>query len=81
MVEQTADATVNMAVENVEQMVASEGGSFASVILSGDTLKVEYIPGVNEECPECVPTHDSVRRFLELAMKVHCPQITTVEVT
>ncbi|MBI4306626.1 MAG: hypothetical protein HY678_09950, partial [Chloroflexi bacterium] len=44
------------------------------------SLKVRYTPGVNEECPECVPTVEMVRHFLTASLKIHTPYIDEVEV-
>ncbi len=80
MVATTADPKINLVLQNIETIVASEGGSLELVELSPPTLRVKYNPGVNEECPECVPTHDAVNRFLSTALKVHAPQITEINV-
>ena len=80
MVELTADDKVNLVLKNIETMVASEGGCLNDVELDPPALRVGYTPGVNEECPECVPTHDAVRRFLSMSLRIHAPEITEVEV-
>ena len=80
MVATTADPKINLVLQNVETIVASEGGSLELVELSPPKLTVKYIPGVNEECPECVPTHDAVNRFLTTALKVHAPHVTEIAV-
>lgn len=80
MVESTADAKINLVLENVETMVATEGGSLELADLNPPQITVKYHPGTNEECPECVPTHESVERFLTLAFKIHAPQITEINV-
>ena len=80
MVQITADDKVNLVLENIEKMVASEGGTLDEVALAPPTLKVGYTPGVNEDCPECVPTHEAVQRFLSMSLKIHAPEITEVEV-
>jgi hypothetical protein len=61
-------------------MVASEGGSIDVVSLEDDALTMKYTPGVNEECPECVPTHDMVTQFLTASLGIHAPTITNVTV-
>ena len=80
MVQMTADDKVNLVLENIEKMVASEGGTLDDVALAPPALKVGYTPGVNEDCPECVPTHEAVQRFLSMSLKIHAPEITEVEV-
>ncbi len=44
------------------------------------SLEVRYTPGINEECPECVPTHVRVTMFLNASLKVHAPYVTEVKV-
>lgn len=80
MVQMTADDKVNLVLENIEKMVASEGGCLNDVELTPGSLKVGYTPGVNEECPECVPTSEAVQRFLLMSLRIHAPEITEVEV-
>ena len=80
MVEATADPKVDLVLRNVETMVGTEGGTLELVALEGETLRVKYNPGVNEDCPECVPTHQVVSRFLTTALQVHAPYVTEVAV-
>jgi Fe-S cluster biogenesis protein NfuA len=81
MVESVSDPKIDIVLQNIETMVASEGGSLEFVSLGETSLEVKYYPGVNEECPECVPTHDAVTRFLSMALKMHVPEITDVTVS
>jgi hypothetical protein len=46
----------------------------------GPSLTVKYFPGVNEECPECVPTTDAVLMFMKAALAVHAPYVTDLKV-
>lgn len=80
MVAPTTDPQVNMVLENIETMVASEGGTLELVELGDSSLHVKYRPGVNEECPECVPTRDNVEMFMTMSLKIHAPRITDVTV-
>lgn len=80
MVALTSDPQVNMVLENIETMVASEGGRLELVDLGDTSLHVKYRPGINEECPECVPTRDNVEMFMTMSLKLHAPQITDVTV-
>ena len=80
MVQKTADQGVDFVLEQIETMVASEGGSLDLVSLESGALKVKYTPGVNEECPECVPTLDMVTQFLTASLGIHAPHITEVTV-
>ena len=81
MVESVSNPKIDMVLQNIEIMDASEGGSLELVRLEPTSLEVKYTPGVNEECPECVPTHDGVTRFLSTSLKIHVPEITDVTVT
>ena len=68
-------------LEQIETMVASEGGTLDSISLEGSSLRVKYIPGVNEECPECVPTLEMVTQFLTASIGIHAPHVSDIEVT
>lgn len=80
MVQKTADQGVDFVLEQIETMVASEGGTLDLVSLDSGELKVKYTPGVNEECPECVPTLDMVTQFLTASLGIHAPHVTDVAV-
>ena len=60
------DPGVQTVLENMETIVASEGGTLNFISLDGDTLSVEYIKGINEECPECVPDHENSNVSLDV---------------
>jgi hypothetical protein len=62
-------------------MVASEGGTLGTADLEGNSLKIVYTPGVNEECPECVPTLEMVTMFLTASLGIHAPHVTDIEVS
>jgi hypothetical protein len=81
MVQITKNAQVDFVLEQIEKLVASEGGTLDSVSLDGNSLKVKYTPGVNEECPECVPTHDMVAQFLTTSLGIHAPHIDNIKVS
>jgi hypothetical protein len=80
MVQSTADTKIDFVLEQIETMVASEGGTLDVVSLEGSSLKIKYTPGVNEECPECVPTLDMVIQFLTASMGIHAPYVQDIEV-
>ncbi len=42
---------------------------------------MEYTPGVNEECPEGVPTLEMVTQFLTASIGIHAPHITDIVVS
>lgn len=81
MVQSTSDTSVDFVLEQIETMVASEGGSLDVVSLDEGSLKVKYTPGVNEECPECVPTLEMVTMFLNASLRIHAPYVQDVEVS
>jgi len=81
MVATSSDAKVNFVLSQIKAMVATEGGSLELVSSDATSVKVRYIPGVNRECPECVPTLDHVRHFLGASMKIHAPHIAKIEVS
>jgi Fe-S cluster biogenesis protein NfuA len=81
MVQSTSDTSVDFVLEQIEIMVASEGGTLEVVSLEDNSLKVRYTPGVNEECPECVPTLDMVTQFMTASMGIHAPHVTDIEVS
>ena len=60
-------------------IVGSEGGTLELIELSGDKLTVRYEEGTNEECPECVPSHEMVQQMMAASLKVHAPEIGVVE--
>ena len=80
MVARTSDPKLNFVLEQIETMVATEGGSLELLSADEASVKVCYTPGVNRECPECVPSHRQVAMFLRSAVKVHAPHISSVEV-
>ena len=80
MAPNTSDGKLDFVLEQIEVMVAAEGGSLEVLAADETSLQVRYVPGVNEECPECVPTHEQVTMFLNTSLSVHAPYISSVEV-
>ena len=76
----TADPAINSVMDNIGIMVGSEGGSLELLELTDDSMKVRYVAGTNEDCPECVPMTDAVYQFMKAALEVHAPRITKLEV-
>ena len=74
------DPGLQSVVDNIQVIAASEGGSIRFIDSRAGKLTVEYTPGVNEECPECVPTHDLIRMMLQTSVSVLAPYISEVEV-
>ncbi|MED5428409.1 MAG: hypothetical protein VX383_02010 [Chloroflexota bacterium] len=76
---QSTDAGVQTVLENMETIVASEGGSLEFISLEDAQLVVKYIKGVNEECPECVPDHTMVQMLMESSLTIYAPHVSSVE--
>ena len=74
------DPGIDNILRNVQVVAASEGGSIEFIEATGGRLVVEYTPGVNEECPECVPTHDLIEMMLKSSLSIAAPYISDVEV-
>ncbi len=73
------DLDVQTVLENMETIVASEGGTLQFLSLDDGSLSVKYIKGVNEECPECVPDHAMVKMMMENSLSIYAPHIVTVD--
>ena len=76
---QSTDAGVQTVLENMEPIVASEGGSLEFISFEDAQLVVKYIKGVNEECPECVPDHTMVQMLMESSLTIYAPHVSSVE--
>lgn len=74
------DPGLQSVLDNVNTIVASEGGSLELVELRDDRLTVKYTPGVNEECPECVPDHALVRVLMQSSVGAYAPYVKHIEV-
>ncbi|MBI4218548.1 MAG: NifU family protein [Chloroflexi bacterium] len=81
MVTSTSDPKVDFALTQISTMVGSEGGSIEVVSFDHAVLKIRYTPGVNEDCPECVPTHEQVKAFLSASLRIYAPYVSEVAVT
>ncbi|MEC9320610.1 MAG: hypothetical protein VX869_00345 [Chloroflexota bacterium] len=73
------DPGVQTVLENMETIVASEGGSLQFISVDDGSLSVKYIKGVNEECPECVPDHAMVKMMMENSLSIYAPHIVKVD--
>ena len=76
---QSTDAGVKTVLDNMEIIVASEGGSLEFISLEDSQLIVKYTKGVNEECPECVPDHGMVQMLMENSLTIYAPHVSSVE--
>ena len=73
------DPGLQMIIDNVQTVVASEGGNIEFVELRDGRLTIKYLKGVNEECPECVPDHELVTQMFETSIPTYAPYITDLE--
>ena len=72
----TDDPGVKTVLDNMETIVAAEGGSLDIVSLDENQLLVKYNKGINEECPECVPDHEMVKMMIENSLAIYAPHIS-----
>ena len=79
MDETEIDSQVQFVIDNLQTIVGSEGGSLELVDLRGGHLTVRYVEGRNDECPECVPTHEMVSQIMKTSLAMHAPYVTGLE--
>ena len=73
------DDGVNAVISLMGTIVGSEGGTLELIDASGSKLRVRYKKGTNEECPECVPSHEMVQQMMVASLKMHAPNISVLE--
>ena len=73
------DPGVQAILDNMQVIVASEGGSLEYIDMKGGQLTVKYHKGVNEECPECVPDHALVEQMFRTSMSTFAPYVRDIE--
>ena len=74
------DPKVDFVIKQISTMVGSEGGKLTDIQMDGELLSLKYTPGVNKECPECVPTHQQVEMFLKTSLGIHAPNVKSVQI-
>ena len=79
MVAGNIDPGIKFVLDNVQTVVASEGGSLEFLELRDNRLSVRYNKGHNEECPECVPDHGLVQQMMESALDTYAPYVKELE--
>jgi Fe-S cluster biogenesis protein NfuA len=76
---------VSDAVERVlrefGEIVRPDGGSVELIAVEGETLRVAYRPGHNEQCASCVISPENLRDMLLDVLPQHDPSIRRVEVS
>lgn len=73
-------ASVRQVVEQFDEIVKPEGGSVTLLSDEGGVLRVRYVPGVNEECAECVMEPEALGAMMKDMVLALDPSITAVEV-
>jgi len=73
------DPKVQFVLENLQEMVGSEGGSLELLGEDNGVLRVRYTMGHNEECPECVITPEDLLDIFRSSLEIHAPHIRNVE--
>ena len=73
------DPGVNTVIDLFGTIVGAEGGSLEFVDMSDGRLTVRYNEGANDECPECVPSHEMVQQMMEASLKIHAPSVTELD--
>ena len=69
------DAGIQTVLELMQTIVGSEGGSLELVNLRDGRLTVRYNEGRNDECPECVPSHEMVHQMMTVSLGVHAQHV------
>jgi len=76
---------VSEAVERVlkefGEIVRPDGGSLELIAVEGETLRIAYRPGHNEQCASCVISPENLRDMLLDVLPQHDPSIRRVEVS
>jgi hypothetical protein len=73
------DPGIQAIMDNIQTVVASEGGSLEFIELREGRLTVKYHKGVNEECPECVPDHNLVQMLFQASLSREAPYVKQLE--
>jgi Fe-S cluster biogenesis protein NfuA len=71
---------VQRVIEQFGEIVRPDGGSVELLSVEGDTLRVAYRPGHNEQCASCVISPENLRDMLLDVLPQHDPSIRRVEV-
>ena len=68
-------------VEQFNEIVKPEGGSVSLLSIEAGVLAVRYVPGVNEECAECVMEPDALAAMMQDMVGTLDPSISEVRVS
>ena len=69
-----------LVVAHFDEIVKPEGGSVRLLAREGETLRVAYQPGTNEECATCVMSADELAEMMRDLLRDHDPGIAEVRV-
>ena len=67
-------------VEQFHEIVKPEGGSVSLLGVEGGVLSVRYVPGVNEECADCIMEPDALAAMMKDMLGSLDPSISDVRV-
>lgn len=70
---------IQAVVQNVNAILAADGGSIAVKEQRGGTLVLTYKQGNSGDCPECVLTDESVLALIQESLALQAPFITDVQ--
>ena len=76
-----AKLSVVRLVQEFGEIVRPDGGSLELLSVEGETLRVAYRPGHNEQCATCVISPENLRDMLLDVLPQHDPSIRQVEVS
>ena len=65
-----------LVIEHFDEIVKPDGGEVRLLEHEGDTLRVGYSPGVNEECATCVLSTDELADMMRDLLRDHAPGIS-----
>jgi hypothetical protein len=75
-----AASGAELVVEHFDEIVKPDGGSVRLLARDGNTLRVGYSPGVNEECATCVIPAEQLGEMMRDLLRDHDPAIEEVRV-
>ena len=72
---------VERVLKEFGEIVRPDGGSLELIAVEGETLRIAYRPGHNEQCASCVISPENLRDMLLDVLPQHDPSIRRVEVS
>ncbi len=73
------DEKVDEVLDLFRQILKADGGDLELVSVEGGAARIHYLPGHNQECPECVLAPESLEAMIKESMQVHAPHISEVK--